>query len=119
MRISRLVGLTLAAAILFLGGCGSGGSGGTVVQAPSALNYTTSTAIYTKGAPIAANIPTSSGGEVASYSVSPALPAGLSQSTSTGVISGTPTAVTPTAIFTVMATNAGGSTFGQPEYHRE
>src|SRR5205085_8570998 len=59
---------------------------------------------------ITANTPTSNGGAVVSYSVSPALPAGLSLSTSTGVITGTPTALATTAGYTVTATNSGGST---------
>ncbi|BDG05028.1 hypothetical protein AMOR_40240 [Anaeromyxobacter oryzae] len=45
-----------------------------------------------------------------SYSVLPALPAGLSLNTSTGVISGTPSAVTSTAVYTITATNSAGST---------
>ena len=45
-----------------------------------------------------------------SYTVSPALPAGLSLSASTGIISGTPTAVTATASYTVTASNSAGST---------
>jgi hypothetical protein len=49
-------------------------------------------------------------GTVTSYGVSPSLPAGLSINSSTGVISGTPTAVTPKASYTVTASNAGGST---------
>jgi hypothetical protein len=47
---------------------------------------------------------------VTSYSVSPALPAGLSLDTASGVISGTPTSVTAKASHTVTATNSGGST---------
>jgi DNA-binding beta-propeller fold protein YncE len=80
------------------------------VQPPSALSYTTATAVYIKGTAITPNSPTSSGGAVTSYSVSPALPAGLSLSTSTGIISGTPTAVTATASYTVTASNSAGST---------
>src|SRR5207302_704429 len=78
--------------------------------APSALTYSTNPATYTKGTAITANSPTSSGGAVISYGVSPALPAGLSLSTSTGVITGTPTALAPTAGYTVTATNTGGCT---------
>ena len=37
--------------------------------------------------------PTANGGTIVSFSVSPSLPAGLSLDTSTGAISGTPTAV--------------------------
>jgi uncharacterized repeat protein (TIGR01451 family) len=76
---------------------------------PSSLTYSANPAIYTKGAAIAANNPGSSGGPVVSYSVSPALPAGLALNTSTGVISGTPTALAPAANYTVTATNTGGS----------
>jgi hypothetical protein len=78
--------------------------------APSALAYGSSPAIYTKGVPITANAPSSSGGAVVSYSVSPALPAGLTLNPSTGVISGTPTVLAAAASYTVTATNSGGST---------
>ena len=43
------------------------------------------------------------------YSVSPALPAGLTLNTQTGVISGTPTANALAADYTITATNATGS----------
>jgi len=49
-------------------------------------------------------------GTVSSYAVSPAIPAGLSLNQSTGVISGTPTAVTASASYTVTASNSAGST---------
>ncbi|MGB9337427.1 MAG: putative Ig domain-containing protein [Candidatus Acidiferrales bacterium] len=108
--ISRL-DICLTAAFLLLCGCGSSsGGGGGSTPAPSALSYTTGTAVYTVGIAIPADNPTSSGGAVSSYSVSPALPAGLSLSASTGVIGGTPTAVTATASYTVTASNSGGST---------
>jgi hypothetical protein len=47
---------------------------------------------------------------VVSYAVSPTLPAGLTLDTSTGVISGAPTAETAPAGYTITATNTGGST---------
>ena len=56
-----------------------------------------------------ATTPSASGGPVTSWSVSPSLPAGLSLDTSTGEISGTPTAVTSSATYTVTASNTGGS----------
>ena len=53
--------------------------------------------------------PTNTGGTVVSWSVTPSLPAGLTLSTTTGVITGTPTAVTSSATYTISATNTGGT----------
>jgi hypothetical protein len=80
-----------------------------VVAPPSSLSYFTNPATYTMGSAITINAPTSSGGAVTSYVVSPALPAGLTLNPSTGVISGTPTAVVATGSYTVTASNSGGS----------
>ena len=77
---------------------------------PSNLSYRTNPASYTKGTSITDNTPSSSGGPVDSFSISPALPAGLSFDTSTGVISGTPSAVSPQTDYLVTATNSGSST---------
>jgi hypothetical protein len=77
---------------------------------PRGLVYSPNPAVYYVGAPIAPNAPSSGGGAVTSYSVSPAFPAGLSLNTTTGVISGTPTAVAATATYTILAANADGST---------
>jgi DNA-binding beta-propeller fold protein YncE len=80
-------------------------------QKPSALSYTANAPTYIVGLPITANLPTNSGGTVVSYSVSsPNLPAGLSLSTTSGIISGTPSAAVAAASYTVTATNSGGST---------
>jgi hypothetical protein len=78
--------------------------------APTNLTYSANPATYTKGSAITNNTPSNSGGAVVSYSVSPSLPTGLSLNTGTGVISGTPTAITATASYTVTAANSGGST---------
>ena len=110
MRSVRWLGLSLTVVILLLCGCGGGRSLNPIVQPPATLSYTTSTAVYTKGAIIALNNPTSTGGAVASYGVSPALPTGLSLSIASGIISGTPTAMAPTASYTVTASNPAGST---------
>ena len=117
MRKLALVGsilLTLAGIAACGGEASDGtGNGGSTLLPPSGLAYSVSPAVYTVGVAISANTPSSSGGAVTSYSVSPALPAGLSLNTSTGVISGTPTTVTATATYTVTATNsAGGTTVG-------
>ena len=96
----------------------SGGSTPSAVNitindvAPSALTYSTPTPIYTKSSAITSNTPTSSGGAVVSYAISPALPTGLSMSTGTGIITGTPSVLAPVATYTVTATNSGGSTTG-------
>jgi uncharacterized delta-60 repeat protein len=86
------------------------GGGHAPPAPPTGLTYATSPAIYVVGVAITPNAPTNGGGAVASYDVSPALPAGLSLSTTTGIISGTPTTVTAAASYTVTATNGGGST---------
>jgi uncharacterized repeat protein (TIGR01451 family) len=110
MRSIQWLGLILTAVFLLFCGCGGGPSAVISPQPPSGLSYTTATAVYIKGTAITPNSPTSTGGAVTSYSVSPALPAGLSLSASTGIISGTPTAVTATASYTVTASNSAGST---------
>ena len=94
----------------------SGGSDSTTITIvindipPSTLAYSGSPFTLTKDSAMTAASPTSGGGAVTSYSVSPTLPAGLSLDTSSGVISGTPTAVTSSATYTITATNTGGST---------
>ena len=109
MRSVHWLGFSLSAILLLLCGCG-GGPSPVSVSPPSGLSYTTPAADYTQGTPITANSPTSAGGAVASYSVSPGLPVGLTLNTITGVINGTPTAVTATASYIVTASNASGST---------
>ncbi len=54
-------------------------------------------------------ISTAGGGAVTNYSISPALPTGLSIDANTGTISGTPTVVSAAKNYTVTATNAGGT----------
>src|SRR5262249_21344026 len=77
--------------------------------APSGLSYTTPVT-YTTGTAITPNSPSIGGGPVSTWSISPALPAGLSFDTSNGVISGTPTATATGADYTVTASNAAGTT---------
>jgi hypothetical protein len=52
---------------------------------------------------------TSTGGAIASYAISPAAPSGLSFSTTTGQLSGTPTSTQSATNYTITATNAAGS----------
>lgn len=51
----------------------------------------------------------STGGTISSFSISPAAPTGTTFNTSTGLLSGTPTASFSATAFTITATNASGS----------
>ncbi|HTI59826.1 putative Ig domain-containing protein [Mucilaginibacter sp.] len=74
------------------------------------ISYNPSINVFTINSPITALTPSNTGGTPTSYSISPAtLPAGLLFSSSTGVITGTPTAQTAATIFTITATNGSGS----------
>jgi gliding motility-associated-like protein len=63
--------------------------------------------------------PTSTGGTVATYAISPTLPSGLTFNTSTGVISGTPTAVSASQTYTVTGTTATASCVGTTTFTLE
>jgi len=76
---------------------------------PSSLVYPQTSLSTFVGVVITPDIPTVTG-TVTGYTVSPALPAGLSLDPATGAISGAPTAVTAQAPYTVTVSNAGGST---------
>ena len=84
-------------------------SGGSTLAAPA---FTISASAETKtvnSAITGYTIDPSGGGTIASYSISPAAPAGLTFSSSTGRITGTPTAVQSATAYTITATNATGS----------
>lgn len=74
--------------------------------APETLSYLNAAVIYTTSAPIIPNTPIATGGEITLYSISPALPAGLQFDPQTGIISGTPQAVSPSAVYTVTGSNS-------------
>jgi outer membrane protein assembly factor BamB len=103
----------LLASICLLAACGGGGGGGAGgnptggVSAPSALTYQTPDT-YVAGVPIE-NLRPSVSGAVASYSVSPALPAGISLNGTSGELSGTPTVAAPRAAYRITALNSGGT----------
>jgi PKD repeat protein len=78
------------------------------VVAPTNLSYRQSSIIVLVGTPIAADTALVTG-TVDSFTVSPALPVGLNIAKTSGVISGTPTAVMATASYTVTARNSAGS----------
>lgn len=79
-------------------------------QAPSGLTYGSTTVRIKRGKAIATNSPSSTGGPIASYAVQTgSLPPGVSLNSTTGAITGTPTA-TGLYTFTIRGTNEGGTT---------
>ena len=80
----------------------------TVNDAAPIISISTDAVTATVGTAIADITIASSGGAVASYGIAPTLPEGLSIDTSTGTISGTPTAVAEAIPYTIKATNSGG-----------
>lgn len=81
-----------------------------VFPIPAIDRYTLNPVTYLVGTVADANEPTVSNGTATSFSISPALPAGLAFDTTTGIISGTPTAESPVTDYTVTANFAGGKT---------
>jgi len=81
----------------------------TVNAAVPAVSYGATTQSFTAG--VAVNlVPSSTGGAVVTWAIDRALPAGLAFSTTTGAISGTPTALSGASNYVITATNSGGST---------
>jgi hypothetical protein len=76
--------------------------------APTSLRYVENPALYYEHTAIEPNVPISEGGAITSFSIEPALPAGLLLDPVTGVISGTPDLHVPTTAFRVTGRNAGG-----------
>lgn len=112
-RSYRVFATAIAALGLALSSCGGGGGGGSSGASPPsgpgpAVAYNSSYYSFTNGVPSATITPTSTGGAVSSWSVQPALPAGLTLDATTGAISGTPTAAAAAATYNITATNGGG-----------
>ncbi len=82
----------------------------TVQPSPYGLAYAAASPVYDDGVAIASNSPTFTGLPPYAFTVSPALPTGLSIDPSTGVISGTPTAAAWPAAYTVTLADACGTT---------
>jgi hypothetical protein len=106
---SAICGLLLT--ILFTA-CGGGTGGSEPTPAPPAISYgpsgsntTQFTFVAQSAVSLSAN---NTGGPVATWSVTPALPAGLEFNSATGAITGTPGSFAPISV-TVTAANAGGS----------
>ena len=95
----------------------TGGSATTTIDitindiAPSLITYSSTSYTFTKDfGPSTTGVPTTSGGPVVTWSVSPTLPTGLNIDSSTGEIIGTPTILSTSTTYTITATNTGGST---------
>ena len=105
----RTCGLVIAVAVLMVACGGGGGGGGNAVEAmaaPSNLQYGIGTGEV--GLPYGP-YPPSVSGTVTGYSVSPALPAGLTLDPTSGAISGTPLAASPATTYAVTASNGAGA----------
>jgi hypothetical protein len=101
------------ATALLIGSIAFGAGGWTaraqsLVAPPSSLEYRQNILTCVVAQAIRPDIPTVTG-TVSSFSISPALPAGLILNKSTGEISGIPTAAHAAAIYVATAKNAGGS----------
>jgi Putative Ig domain len=112
-RSYRAFAAAIASLSLALSSCGGGGGGGSSGTSPPSapeptVAYNSSYYSFTQGVPSATITPTSTGGAVSSWSVQPALPAGLTLDATTGAISGTPTAAAAAATYNITATNGGG-----------
>jgi hypothetical protein len=113
-RVARICANAVMYCVLVIAaGCGGGGgndngSGGQTTPAPTGLSYA-SPQLYRAGVAVAPLSPAVSG-SVTSYSVVPALPAGLTLNATIGQIAGTPTSQTAAATYTITAQNSSGST---------
>ena len=82
--------------------------------APYDLAYAPENMTLEKGTAMTTNTPSVSGGAITSWEINPSVPTGLSFSTSTGAISGTPYVLQTTATtYTIWANNSGGNASAQ------
>ena len=77
---------------------------------PQITSYQVFPATYIRNQPIAPNAPSVVNGTANSFSIVPALPAGLVLNPASGVISGTPTVPSPATAYDITATFSGGVT---------
>jgi 6-phosphogluconolactonase (cycloisomerase 2 family) len=102
--------LTLASTLLLpaCGGGSSGGGGGANVPGPTNLSYPEDVIVLLKGVVVSGLVP-SVDGSIADWSIAPSLPSGVTLNASNGAITGTPSALSAPATYTITASNAGGS----------
>lgn len=112
-----LISLTAAACTPGLIGVGGRDALYILLHTPLAgLSYTYGSGAYVRNMAVPSNTPILAVGAASSYAISPALPTGMAFDTTTGIISGTPSADTALAStpafsdFTVTATNAVSTT---------
>ena len=77
----------------------------TIAYSPNDLDLMNNTA--SSDLPLSPTVTGS--GEIVTWAISPSVPSGLSFSTSTGVLSGTPTQLLTRTMFTITGTNTGGT----------
>lgn len=109
-----LLGSLVLAGALLGSACGGGGSSSSPAPGPSApgsLAYQNGVSLVSPGAFVTIPAP-SVVGDVTSWSIDPALPAGLTLSSVDGSISGVPTEAPGRVRYTITATNDAGSTSG-------
>jgi hypothetical protein len=112
MRRERVLFLIMSLLVLSSTGCGRIWGGITWDNntfPSSAFAYQCSTQVFLEGYSNTGNSPALSEPGF-SYSISPSLPSGLSLNPTTGVISGTPTVVSPMTTYTITITYPGGTT---------
>lgn len=106
-HVLRFTRSSLIGACLLVAACGGGGGGGA---APT-FNYATPAPTYTACTAIATNAPLLGSLVATTFSVAPPLPSGLTLDTNTGVVSGTPDALSgPSECTITAATNLGSAT---------
>jgi len=98
-----------AALVAAQGDTTASGSAAIEVGAPRDLAYAPSSILFLAGKAIADMAPSYAGGKPTSYSVTPALPTGLTVDEKSGVITGKPEAASKMVDYTIVGTNAAGS----------
>jgi len=81
----------------------------TVNAVTSVLSYAPDSLVLTNNTAMSTLSPTTSGGDIVTWSIDPALSSGLTFNTANGEISGIPDALSVLTVYTISATNTGGT----------